>query len=353
MPDFGPNWKYVRDLAEGGQAHTFLVVSTTDPTETQYVLKRLKNLERRERFGREVRACMALNHPNILRINAYGEAKGKPFLVSEYCSGGSLSDQKKPLGGPLEILSMFKTICEGVMFAHTNNIVHRDIKPDNIFLRSDGTPVLGDFGICYIDEDGACLTATEEVVGSRWYCAPELQNGRVDNMTSPTAADVYSLGKVLYWMMSNGRIFSREEHRTDAFLLGKNRFGSPEYELVHQLLDKMIVADPHKRWNVHRVYYEVERMIRVVSMGGHAIALNAKQWCSFCASGNYRVVVDGVTSGNPLKAREEAQNQFGLAAAAAGAARNPMWLIMVCENCGHVQLFRPDLSQKGIENWQR
>ena len=91
MPDFGPTWKWIRDLVEGGQAQTFLVARVDGSDDRHYVLKRLKNVKRRERFDREIQACLTLDHPNVVRIIDYGsDPKDRPFLVTEYCAGGSL-----------------------------------------------------------------------------------------------------------------------------------------------------------------------------------------------------------------------------------------------------------------------
>src|SRR5271165_2915337 len=103
---------------------------------------------------------MRLENPNVLRIIDHGaDPKGRPYLVTEYCPGGSLADNPLPIGTPvLKVLVVFRQISAAVAYAHGQGIVHRDIKPENIFLRQDGTPVLGDFGICFLDDDGARLT---------------------------------------------------------------------------------------------------------------------------------------------------------------------------------------------------
>src|SRR2546427_1819198 len=151
MPDFAPDWDWIKDLSEGGQAHTFLVKKKGRADEHRYVLKRLKNLKRSDRFEREISVCQKLSHPNVLRIIAHGtDPKGRPFLVTEYCAGGALSDRTMPIGSTLlETLGIFRQICRGVAYAQEQGVVHRDIKPENIFFHDEATPVVGDFGICF------------------------------------------------------------------------------------------------------------------------------------------------------------------------------------------------------------
>lgn len=97
-------------------------------------------------------------------------AADKPYLVTEYCAGGSLS-KAEPfwLKSPIIALELFEQICSGVAYAHNQNIIHRDIKPANIFLRTTtGPAVVGDFGICFLEEDGTRLTFNRR---GRWSCA--------------------------------------------------------------------------------------------------------------------------------------------------------------------------------------
>ncbi len=354
MPDFGPNWKWARDLREGGQAHTFVVKRVADSDGREYVLKRLKNLKRVQRFEREIEACIGLDHPNVLRLIDYdNDPDGKPFLVTEYCEGGSLADKSRPFGTVLEILEIFRQICAGAAYAQERDIVHRDIKPDNIFFHKDGTAVLGDFGICFIDDDGTRVTATEEVAGSRWYCAPELRDGRLDSNVPAKAADVYSLGKVLYWMLS-GQVFDRENHRDDRFRLGQHDPDAPEYELVNQLLDAAIVADPFQRvLGAEQLLGRVDGLISVVRAGGHPITLKIPHRCLFCAQGQYEVTVDGTkpgVQGNQTLQQigvQRARQLFGFSAIDAAN-----WIIFVCQACGNVQVFRPDLTPGALKKWQ-
>ncbi|HET6220137.1 MAG TPA: serine/threonine-protein kinase [Acidobacteriaceae bacterium] len=356
MPDFGPNWKWKADLPEGGQSHVFLVVHSEAPDGPRYALKRLKNLKRLDRFNREIEACQKLDSPNIVRIIAHEvDPKGRPFIVTEYCPGGALADRTPPLGSLPNVLQTFRQICAGVVHAHANGVIHRDLKPDNIYLREDGTPVVGDFGLCFVDNGGQ-LTQTEEVMGSRFYCAPELRDGHLPSGVPERAADVYSLGKVLYWMLT-GRVFDREDHRLERYKLEGENPSGVEYELVNQLLDRTIVADPIRRYlGAELLFAAVEGLTRVVLAKGRAITLSVPHRCLFCAQGDYTVVVNTLNEWEPggvgrshIITKGRAHDLFGLQ-----STESPAWLILACRACGNVQIFRPDLlseSERAIEKW--
>jgi serine/threonine protein kinase len=259
----------------------------------------------------------------------------------------------------LKVLEIFRQICAAVAHAHNHvpRVVHRDIKPENVFLREDGTAVLGDFGLCFIDDEGARVTMTDEVAGSRFYCAPELRDGRLKEGVPVTAADVYSLGKVLYWMLSGGRIFDREEHRTDEYRLGKHDPGDPAWELVNELLDSMIVQDWTKRTiDGATLSQKVHRLISVVRAGGHAITLSVSHRCMFCAQGEYKVQYDG-TAPLPTDAfrqgQETTRRSLVIRNLGFSTPGNSVWIILVCEKCGHVLTLRPDLAPNSLDTWRR
>lgn len=359
MPDFGPRWNWVRDLPEGGQGHIFVVKRADGADDREYVLKRLKNPKRIDRFEREVDACKRLEHPNILRIIDQGaDQKGRPYMVTEYCQRGSLADNPPPVGTPvLNVLETFRQMCAAVAYAHAHNVVHRDIKPENILLREDKTAVLGDFGICFIDDEGTRVTMTDEVAGSRFYCAPELRDGRLKEGVPVTAADVYSLGKVLYWMLSGGHIFDREEHRTDEYRLGKHDPSDPAWELVNELLDSTILLDWTKRIiDGATLWQKVHGLISVVRAGGHAITLSVPHRCMFCAQGAYKVHFDGtrLLPGEPNAHIAEIARRSGVVGGLGfNMTSTSVWIILICEKCGHVLTFRPDLAPNSSVAWQR
>ncbi len=332
---YGDRWEIVESLGQGGQGQTFLVKDIKGQGETLYVLKRLINVNRIERFKREIEAVRNLAHPNILQLIDFDLAAEKPYLVTEYCSGESLAKAEPYWNdSPVTALEIFQQICAGVANAHSKDIIHRDLKPDNIFLRSkDGPAVVGDFGICYLEEDGTRITITEEAVGPVHYMAPELEDGRVADI-SPKS-DVYSLGKLLYWLLM-GRIFSREKHREREWDLRgwdatNRRWDNIYMEHINRLLDSMIVVNPEERLSVEEVLLISQDAARLVQKEFAPIAQDISIPCSFCGQGHYQLKAQDLTG----------VKNFGF---------NPMGpsdlRIMVCNTCGHVQMFRIDIAEK-------
>jgi len=168
-------------------------------------LKRLaENLARddelRARFKREARLAARLSHPNVIRIYDVGEdGDGRPFIAMEYVDGETLAalvTRQGPLP-PREATELGVQIARALAAAHEAGLVHRDVKPQNLMLRSDGVLKLGDFGIAF-GLEGTRLTMTGTVLGTAAYLAPEQARG--EEVTA--AADVYGAGAVLYELLT-------------------------------------------------------------------------------------------------------------------------------------------------------
>jgi eukaryotic-like serine/threonine-protein kinase len=160
---------------------------------------RAADAEFRERFLREARVAARLSHPNIVNVYDCGEVDGRPFMVMELVEGVTLADeivQRGRLEVP-EAVALARQVCAGLEHAHEHGLIHRDIKPRNLILRPDGLVKIADFGIAR-SVDGTQLTAAGTVLGTAVYAAPEQASG--ERVT--TAADIYSLGAVLYELIS-------------------------------------------------------------------------------------------------------------------------------------------------------
>jgi len=159
-----------------------------------------------ERFDREAKVLGRLSHPNIVGVHDFGTAGPYCYLMMEYVDGVNLR-QAMQAGRftPTEALSMVQHLCSALKFAHEEGILHRDIKPENILIDSKGRVKIADFGIAkLVGEDrrhDVTLTLQGSVLGSPHYMAPEQIEtpGDVDQR-----ADIYSLGVVLYEMLTGG-----------------------------------------------------------------------------------------------------------------------------------------------------
>ncbi|WP_233618022.1 serine/threonine-protein kinase, partial [Actinomadura sp. WAC 06369] len=150
----------------------------------------------RERVMREARALARIDHPNVVTVHHIVDPPGAPhpWLVMELVRGRTLQDRlaSGPLP-PAEAAAVGRGVLAALRAAHDAGIRHRDVKPANVLLRPDGTPVLTDFGIAAL-EDASRVTATGGLVGSPEYIAPERLHGREGD----PASDLWSLGVLLY-----------------------------------------------------------------------------------------------------------------------------------------------------------
>ncbi|MGE0450358.1 MAG: serine/threonine-protein kinase [Vicinamibacterales bacterium] len=161
----------------------------------------------RPRFYREARAAAKLNHRNIVTIFEFAEESNVPYIVMEFLRGTPLGAR---LAGPPPLsvddkLNIVAQLCDGLGYAHEQGVVHRDVKPDNVFILEDGSIKLLDFGIAKLTTSN--LTRQGDVLGSASYMSPE-QVGGSDSVDG--RADVFSTGVVLYEMLSGHKPFEAD-----------------------------------------------------------------------------------------------------------------------------------------------
>lgn len=174
--------------------------------------------QRRERFQREARAAGRLAHPNIVTVHDVGEEAGRAFLVMELIEGQTLAEvlrTRRPL--PLdEALAIGEQAAQALDYAHRHAIVHRDIKPANILLTRDGVVKVADFGIARIT--GTETTQTGQTLGTPSYMSPE----QIAGLPLDGRSDIFSLGAVLYELLSGEKAFPGET------------LGTIIYRIVHE-----------------------------------------------------------------------------------------------------------------------
>ncbi len=204
----GP-YTVIRTIGSGGMGEVFLAKRTGTDVQHFVALKVVRapvlTPEARARFGNERSILARLNHPNISRF-LHGDVTdmGQPYLAMEYIQGEPITDyvRRNELAAG-SCLDIFETVCDAVHYAHQNLIVHRDLKPGNILVTETGVPKLLDFGIAKLLEpdESTFQTRTEFRVLTPEYASPEQLRGE----TVSTATDVYSLGVLLYELLTASR----------------------------------------------------------------------------------------------------------------------------------------------------
>jgi eukaryotic-like serine/threonine-protein kinase len=152
-----------------------------------------------ERFRREARAVAQLSHPHIVTVIDRGSADGHQFIVFEYVEGENLKQLVERIGPmPVDrVLELGIQIADALAFAHAHDLVHRDVKPQNVLIDSAGDAKVTDFGIARSLDVERGVTQTGTVMGTSNYLSPEQAAGKLVTQ----ATDVYSLGVVLYELL--------------------------------------------------------------------------------------------------------------------------------------------------------
>jgi serine/threonine protein kinase len=201
-----------RSLGNGGMGEVF---EATDLTLHRSVAVKLlspslvQDEPARARFLREARALARVNSPHVVAVYDAGEDDERPYLVMELVEGTTLEHELERSGRlePARAVAIAKDIASGLASAHEQGIVHRDVKPSNVFLTPSDAAKVGDFGIARLERPDATLTLTGQTFGSPPYVAPEQATGG----TVDARADLYSLGCVLFQMLVGRRPFSGDD----------------------------------------------------------------------------------------------------------------------------------------------
>ena len=203
-------YEVFQHIGQGGMADVFLAMDTI--LNRQVAVKILRSELSTDavsvlRFEREAQAATALTHPNIVDIYDVGDYKGHHFIVMEYVQGRTLKQVVQARGALLkeEAVDIMKQLCSAIAEAHKRGIIHRDIKPQNVIVKADGTIKVLDFGIA-LAKGSMQLTQANNVMGSVHYLAPELAKGESASVQS----DIYALGIVLFEILTGDVPFKAE-----------------------------------------------------------------------------------------------------------------------------------------------
>jgi len=204
----GP-YQYKKPLGRGGMSH---VVLAHDPGGMEVALKILKANRFRTglaRFRREFRALARLKHPNVIRVESYGDIHGHPYIAMECVEGQDLYQEIRGLPRDdlprrwARVEEVLIDLCRALSYIHQRGLIHRDLKPSNVLISMDGVCKLTDFGIVKELDPDTDVQSSTTLVGTWAYASPEQILGRaIDNRS-----DLYSLGVILYTMLTGRRPF--------------------------------------------------------------------------------------------------------------------------------------------------
>lgn len=241
-------YQIVRTLGRGGMATVYL--AEQESMQREIALKVMSTTllgdERfSERFLREARLAARLRHPNVVQVHDVGASGEHHFMAMELLPGGPVMKPQAPPRDPDFALRVTRQIASALDYAGQQGIVHRDIKPDNILLREDGTAVLTDFGIARA-ADTSRMTGTGMVIGTPNYMSPEQARGHALD----GRADLYSLGIVLYEMLVGHVPYQA----ADSVAIGVMHLTAeiprlpPQYGAIQPIIERLLAKDPSHRF---------------------------------------------------------------------------------------------------------
>jgi serine/threonine-protein kinase PpkA len=254
-----PGYELKKFLGSGGAADVFLAVDLKHSR-----LAAVKVMTRRrfsenmaaKRFIKEAQTISSLHHANIVRIYEAGRTDALRFMAMEFFPE-SLKQriQTRKRINPDEALTIANQVASALFYAHGKGFIHRDVKPDNIMFRRDGTPVILDFGIARVLESTTQLTRSGMSMGTPRYMSPEQLNAK----RADGRSDIYSLGVVLYEMLSGSPPFKGSQTMTVIMKHVTEPIPPLPGELAayQPLIDRMMAKERAKRPGTEKEWQEL------------------------------------------------------------------------------------------------
>ena len=206
------DYELIEEIGRGAMGVVFRANQTSlnRPVALKLILdEELASETNRQRFRVEAEAAANLNHPNIVPVYEVGRHEGHDYYSMLLVPGGTLTGRMREIGAnPRRAVELTVKVVDAVQSAHERGIIHRDLKPDNILLDEHGEPLVSDFGLACRLEQAVNLTLTGQIMGTPQYMAPEQAEG--DSGPVTTAADIHSLGAILYELLAGEPAFKSD-----------------------------------------------------------------------------------------------------------------------------------------------
>ena len=258
-----PGYKTIKLIGQGGMASVYLAIQesvgrkvaikvmspalSSDPTFS-------------ERFVKEARMA-SLIHPHIVSVFDAGEIGGQNYIIMEYANGGNLDTAIKTGLDLKRIIEIITEIASALHYSETKGFIHRDVKPENILIREDGSAILVDFGIAKAISAGTKLTMVGSTIGSPNYMSPEQARG----LPLDGRSDLYSLGIVLFEALTGAKPYDAD----DTFVIGLKHINDPvpilpdEFKTFQPILDKLLAKAPEDRFKNGQALVEELKKIKI------------------------------------------------------------------------------------------
>lgn len=223
VPDRIGDYVILKQIGVGAFSSVYLAHDTTLDRSVAIKIPRRQTLSKtqQKRLLREARMAAQLNHPGIVTVHEVIEHDETLYIVSDFVEGETLDRWLRQRSRSLvDKMSVFRSLCDAVAYAHQNKIVHRDLKPSNVIVDDQGNPYVLDFGLArQLDEDSS-LTVEGRIVGTPAYMSPEQAEGQKGSVNQ--SSDVYSLGVIMFELLTGERPFKGNTERI-------------VYQLIHEI----------------------------------------------------------------------------------------------------------------------
>lgn len=274
-----------------------------------------------ERIKRELQAMKDLTHPNLIEL--LDEDTDVKWFVTKYYPRSTLTKNSSNFTGNIpKALRAIRPLVEAVAVIHDAGYVHRDIKPDNIFVSDNDQLILGDFGLVFFDDpEHTRISQTYENVGSTDWMPQWATRMRIEDVR-PTF-DVFTLGKTLWSMVSDTPIMRLWYYYRDEFNL-ERKFPEARYmRLANDLFSRCIVEDEEdcEIHNAKEFLNAIDEINKIIDRDADVVDISERH-CEFCGRGKYEHKI------------EHFVHEFGLS-----RAGNRDFKIFICNNCGHMLIF--------------
>lgn len=261
---FDDRYKILARIGHGGMAEVYEGTDIINKRRVAIKLIRediMKDPINLRRFENEATIAASLAHPNIVSVYNHGTYAGRPYIVNEFMKGQTLKEILDFRGSlPLnEAVSYLIQLTSALDYAHMHQIIHRDVKPDNIFVLSDGTIKLGDFGIAQASGiDDGLTKNNEDIIGSVHYLAPEIIKGKMASDQS----DIYAVGCTFFEMVTGHVPFEKDSAVNVAVAHIREKFPSPRKYVptfpreIEKIIYKATKKSRKERYSSMKLFYE-------------------------------------------------------------------------------------------------